>query len=290
MQHHVFIILVLTECNSSFKCHIQGNMYNTVIYCNNRGMKFHKKRNKTVLPLPMTCIDLPNTSEMSLPNFRLLICWKGIDSVHLALLYPSGCITFPGIMSTLSADVFVSTTLAGKKVLGVCVHVCACVSASLVYASVCQCLWLSCGFCWACECAGFSFCVRPLVHVSVSDRCVGSGLQSCWQCDLALLSLVGRPALRRSHNAGTAPSHGCLSCGGAYTPGPLSEQAYKCETRSVWHSKDPRSSLQISGRHPPLGLKMRGGENKVKICYMEQTSLKTSYCCYLNPTDKTSDF
>lgn len=142
MQHHVFIILVLTECNSSFKCHIQGNMYNTVIYCNNRGMKFHKKRNKTALPLPMTCIDLPNTSEMSLPNFRLLVCWKGIDSVHLALLYPSGCITFSGIMSTLSADVFVSTTLAGKNVLGVCVHVCVRVCQHLlcmqVFVSVCD--------------------------------------------------------------------------------------------------------------------------------------------------------
>lgn len=54
MQHHVFIILVLTEFNSSIKCHLQDNIYNTVIYCNNRGLKFHKKRNKTALPLPTT--------------------------------------------------------------------------------------------------------------------------------------------------------------------------------------------------------------------------------------------
>lgn len=33
MQHHVFIILVLTEFNSSIMC--QDNIYNAVIYCNN---------------------------------------------------------------------------------------------------------------------------------------------------------------------------------------------------------------------------------------------------------------
>jgi len=84
------------KINSSIKCHFQDNIYNTVIYCNNRGLKFHKKRNKTALPLPTTCIDPPKTSEMSLPNFQLLICWWGIGSVHLALLHPSGWITFPG--------------------------------------------------------------------------------------------------------------------------------------------------------------------------------------------------
>ena len=108
MQHHVFIILVLTEFNSSIKCHLQDNIYNTVIYCNNRGLKFHKKRNKTALPLPTTWIDLPKTSEMSLLYFRLLIYWWGIGSVHLALLHPSGRITFPGIMSTLPGAVCVS--------------------------------------------------------------------------------------------------------------------------------------------------------------------------------------
>lgn len=54
MQHPVFIIPVLTEFNSLIKCHLQDNIYNTVIYCNNWGLKFHKKRNKTVMPLPMT--------------------------------------------------------------------------------------------------------------------------------------------------------------------------------------------------------------------------------------------
>lgn len=101
-------------------------------------------------------------------------------------------------------------------------------------------------------------CVCVFLHpcgcVSVSDRCVGSGLQSCWQCDLALLSLVCTPGPRRSRTAGTAPGRGCLSCGGACTPGPLSAQAYRCETRNVWHSRDLQSSLPISGTYHPLGL------------------------------------
>lgn len=132
MQHHVFIIPVLTEFNSSIKCHLWDNIYNTVIYCNNWGLKFHKKRNKTALPLPTTWIDLPKTSEMSLPNFRLLICWWGIGSVRLALLHPSGCITFPGIMSILPGAVYVSN-FGRKECLRCWVSVCVC-----VFVSVCD--------------------------------------------------------------------------------------------------------------------------------------------------------
>lgn len=278
MQHHVFIILVLTDFNSSLKCHLQDNIYNTVIYCNNWGLKFHKKRNKTALPLPTTWIDLPKTSEMSLPNFRLLVCWWGIGSVRLALLHPSGCITFPGIMSILPGAVCVSN-LGRKECLRYWVSLCVsvCVSASQVYArlkSGCQCLWLICRFAGCvCTCVYISVaCVRPRVCVSVSDRCVGSGLQSCWHCGLALLSLVCRPCRHHSRSAGTAPNRVCLSCDGACTPGPPSALAYRYETRSVWHSTDPRSSLQISGKYPPLGLKIEGRDT----CHMKQTSLKTT--------------
>lgn len=260
MQHHVFIILVLTEFNSSIKCHLQDNIYNTVIYCNNRGLKFHKKRNKTALPLPTTWIDLPKTSEMSLPYFRLLICWWGMGSVHLALLHPSGRITFPGIMSILPGAVCVS--IFGRKEWLGCwvsdVYVSASqVYARLVFVSVCDWFVGLLGVCLVlivCEGVYLSLCVRPRICVSVSDRCVGSGLLSCWHCGPALLSLVGRPCLRHSRSAGTAPSHVCLSCGGAYTPGPPSARAYRCETRSVWRSKDPQSSLQISGTCPLPGL------------------------------------
>lgn len=135
-------------------------------------------------------------------------------------------------------------------VLGVYV----CLSASQVYArlkSVCQCLWLIRWVCWVCVlCVCVSVSVCPCICVSVSDMCVGSGLQSCWHCGLALLSLVGRSCRLHNRSAGKAPSHGCLSCGGAYTPGPLSARAYRCETKSAWRSTDPQSNLQISGRYP----------------------------------------
>lgn len=122
--------------------------------------------------------------------------------------------------------------------------------------------------CWVC--VYFCLCVCPRFCVSASDRCVGSGLQSCWHCGLALLSLVGRPDCRHSRSAGTAPSHGCLSCGGVYTPDPPSAQAYRCETRSVWHSTNPQSSLQISGKYPPPGLEI---EEREKWKYVTWNSL-----------------
>lgn len=90
--------------------------------------------------------------------------------------------------------------------------------------------------------------------VSVSDRCVGSGLQSCWHCGLALLSPGGRRGPRRSRSAGTAPGRGCLSCDGVCTPGPLSARAYRCETRSVWRSTDSLSSRLIWDKCPLPGL------------------------------------
>lgn len=90
--------------------------------------------------------------------------------------------------------------------------------------------------------------------VSVSDRCVGSGLQSCWHCGLALLSPGGRRGPRRSRSAGTAPGRGCLSCDGVCTPGPPSARAYRCETRSVWRSTDSLSSRLIWDKCPLPGL------------------------------------
>lgn len=133
---------------------------------------------------------------------------------------------------------------------------CAWVSASLVYArlkSVHQWRWLIfwvaervslCGH--ACVC----LCVCPSICISVSDRCVGSGLQSCWRRAPARLCLVGRSGHRHSRSAGTAPGHGCPSCGGGCTPGPLSARACRYETRSVWRNTGPLSNLQTSDKYP----------------------------------------
>ncbi len=175
MQHHVFIILVLTEFNSSIKCHLQDNIYNTVIYCNNWGLKFHQKRNKTALPLSTTWIDLPKTSEMSLPNFRVLICWCGIGSVHLALLHPSGCIIFPGIMSILPGAVCVSNF--GRKEclrcwvsMRVCQHL-RCMQGWEVYVSVCDQFVDLLGVCLCvcvCVCISVSVCVHTFVSASLT--------------------------------------------------------------------------------------------------------------------------
>lgn len=127
---------------------------------------------------------------------------------------------------------------------------------------------------WVCRmCVCFFVTVCSRFSVSVSDRCVGSGL-SCWHWGLALLSLVGRIDRLRSRSAGTAPNHGCLSCGGAYTPGPPSAQAYRCETRSVWHSTDPQSSLQISDNYPLPGLEKYDQKREVKICCIKDTLQK----------------
>lgn len=138
-------------------------------------------------------------------------------------------------------------------VLGVCM----CVSASLEYErlkSVCQCLWPVCFVKCVCLCVLCYVvwaCGSVSVCVNVSDRCVGSGLQSCWRCGHARPSLVGRSCLLHSRSAGKAPSRGCLSYGGVYTPDPLSARAYRCETRSAWRSKGPRNSLQIAGKCLP---------------------------------------
>lgn len=157
-------------------------------------------------------------------------------------------------------------------------YVCVCVSVSIF--GVCKaekCLSVSVTdfcVCWVCVsvCTFLSLCVCPCVCISVSDRCVGSGLQSCWHRGLALLCLVGRSGRRHNRSAGTAPGRGYLSCGGGYTPGPPSAQAYRCETRSAWHNTDPRSSLQISNRYPLPDLK-----RVMKMCQSaKQTSLKTS--------------
>lgn len=101
MQHQVFIILVLTEFNSSIKCHLQDNIYNTVIYCNNWGLKFHKKRNKTALPLPKTWIDLSRLLKCHFLTSGLLIGnWISPSCTGASLwvyhfsrnhVYPSGC-------------------------------------------------------------------------------------------------------------------------------------------------------------------------------------------------------
>lgn len=88
---------------------------------------------------------------MWLPNFWLLICWQGIGSVRLALLHPSGCIIFPGIMSILPGAVCVSN-FGRKECLRCWVSLCVCMSASQVYArlkSVSVCDWFA-GFCWVC--------------------------------------------------------------------------------------------------------------------------------------------
>lgn len=118
MQHYVRIILVLTEFNSSLKCHLQDNIYNTVIYCNNRGSKFHKKRNKTALPLPTTQMDLPETRQVSLPGLPTPPSGDG-ERIPLGLsLFQDSCPSFRMLL--------VSASLAGEECLWCWVSVCVC--------------------------------------------------------------------------------------------------------------------------------------------------------------------
>lgn len=233
---------------------------------------------------------------MSLSHFWFFICWWGAGEVHLTLFHPSGYITFPRFMSILPGEAFVPAALAGKKRLRCWVSEYLCVvGGSGGGECVCQHLWYTqdwgvfvsvCHWLinlWLCEgeCISVS---EPLCGcVSVSDRCVGSGLQSCWHCDLALLSPVGTSGPRRSRSAGTAPSRDCLSCGGACTPGPLSAQVYRCVTRSVWHSTDPGSSLTIAGMCHLLGLEMvrEGTRYKTKTKWRQQQQIHWNFICLL---------
>lgn len=166
-------------------------------------------------------------------------------------MHSSGCICFPWIMRNPSGRCLCRQLWQERMylVLGVCMSV----SISGVwkagkYLSVfVTCLFELVSVCVLCLCVALSlrFCVN------VSDRCVGSGLQSCWRCGHAPPSPVGRSYLLHSRSAGKAPSRGYLFCGGVYKPGPLSAQACRCETRSAWHSIDPQNSLQTSGKCLP---------------------------------------
>lgn len=79
----------------SNKCHLQDNIYNTVIYCNNWGLKFHKKRNKAALPLITDNISRSKTERSLFLNCSSVGAENG--SVHIAAKHPSGCISFPWI-------------------------------------------------------------------------------------------------------------------------------------------------------------------------------------------------
>lgn len=233
----------------SNKCHLQDNIYNTVIYCNNRGLKFHKKKQNSSAFQCWQHQSILNWEKTlpKLPASHLLL--GRMDQSILQWCIPLGISVFHE--SRLILPGAASATLAGKKVFGVCVFVCQHfwrMKGWKVFVSVCD-LFVLLSVC-ACVCVLWA-CGSVSVCVNVSDRCVGSGLQSCWRCGHARPSLVGRSCLLHSRSAGKAPSRGCLSFGGVYTPDPLSARAYRCETRSAWRSKDPRNSLQIAGKCLP---------------------------------------
>lgn len=234
----------------SNKCHLQDNIYNTVIYCNNRGLKFHKKKQNSSAFQCWQHQSILNWEKTlpKLPASHLLL--GRTDQSILQRCIPLGVSVFHE--SRLILPGAASATLAGKNVFGVgCLRVCVFVSASLAYGrlkSVCDLFVLLS----VCACVCLVLCEHSVsVCVNVSDRCVGSGLLSCWRCGHARPSLVGRSCLLHSRSAGKAPSRGCLSYGGVYTPDPPSARAYRCETRSAWRSKDPRNSLQIAGKCLP---------------------------------------
>lgn len=177
MQHHVSIILESTESISSIKCHLQDNIYNTVIYCNNWRLKFHKKRNKTALPLPITKFDLPKTSEMSLPKLPTPHLVDGESDRFASQCHiPLGVSPFRE--SGLSFRVlFVSAILAGKNVFGVgCLYWSVSISgickAGKVFVSVCDWLfWFArcvCVCVSSCMCVFLSLCAQAFVSASLT--------------------------------------------------------------------------------------------------------------------------
>lgn len=150
----------------SNKCHLQDSIYNTVIYCNNQGSKFHKKKQ--------------NSSAFQCWQHQLILNWEKtlpkLPASHLLLgrmdqsilqrCIPLGVSVFHE--SRLILPGAASATLAGKNVFGVgCLRVCVsvCVSASLVHErlksvcdlfvllSVCACVSvLCCVSMWFCLC------------------------------------------------------------------------------------------------------------------------------------------
>lgn len=254
----------------SNKCHLQDNIYNTVIYCNNWGFKFHKKRNKAALPF----ITDTNQSETErIPILKLpiphLLMW-GMDQPVLLWCIPRGVSVFHESRPVLPGAVCVGN-FGRKECIWCWVSACLCVRQHLrctkgwkVFVSVWDLFvsFVGCvSLCVLCLCVSVRGCVSVCLRVcvNVSDRCVGFGLQSCWRCGRAPPSLVGRSCLLRSRSAGKAPGRGCLFCGGAYTPGPLSARACRCETRSAWRSRDPQNSPRISGKCLPPCLEKTEG-------------------------------